>query len=100
MVFLHHKWHVVFLKPLSGLLRTELLEEPLHELMTTRIDLFQVSDGLERVCEVAPSASSYFHFGEHFCASLKDGDLCKWLFVLSSNGSKKTGCASTDDGYM
>lgn len=76
----------------------KLVEEPLHELMATGIDLAEVADLGEGVGEVAAAATRHGHLGQDLGVLLVETDEGRGLTALGLNGGKESCRPAAHDG--
>ena len=97
VVILCHKAHAPVLEPRVGIAVVEGLEEPLHQAMSTGIDLREVAHGGKGVGAVATTAAGDLHFGQHLPGLLEDGDLHLRTEFFQIDGEEESRGSSTDD---
>jgi hypothetical protein len=84
----------VALKPPVGILRTELMEETLHQPVAAGIDRREVAHLTERVGTVAASATGDLYLRQHPLTTFKDSHLHLGHLLLQIDGQEKT-CGTT-----
>ena len=84
-------------KPRIGITIVEGLEEPLHQSVTPRIDLRQVTDGSKGVGTVASSSTRHLHLRQHLLGLLEDGDIHLGTLFLQVDGEEEARSTAADD---
>ena len=100
LVWLYGEADPLGLKPGHELLVVELMEETLHQLMTTRIDLLQALDLGKGVGQVASSTTRDGYFGQRTLPCFEHLDVGVWKHALQVHGAETSGGASTDNSYF
>ena len=84
-------------KPRIGITIVEGLEEPLHQSVTPRIDLRQVTDGSKRVGAVASSTTRHLHLRQQLLGLLEDGDIHLRALFFQVDGKEEARSTAADD---
>lgn len=98
LVVLRGERHSLALKPLVGMAMVEPLKKALHQLVATRIGVLGVAYLPKRVGEVAASAASNLHLGQHLMVFLKYGNVGQRLLTLGRYSGEVASRSTTDYG--
>lgn len=98
-VCLSHQRYAVTLKPMIRIRLAEPLHQTLHQSMTTRIYLLQISDRGERIGAVAPSAPRNLDLSQHLPSFFEDAHIQLRAKLLQVNGQEEPSRTTSDYRY-
>ena len=90
LIVLRHQRYSVLLKPTVGILVAEHVEQPLHQPVSSWIDLREVGHQAKGVGAVATSSPTHLYLRQHALAALEDRYLHLGHHLLQVDGEKKT----------